>query len=397
MRRRRRALRLRRRIYAFFLMGCFIAIICMIFHIKKNGDKKQYTAISHTVFLNGEPYGGRSFLASSNGDEFFPLSELAKALDVKDFKVSKRSIYWKGEEHPIKESDLLADMDWGGPKEDFIRVSSISEVLGLSVYSDDGVAGSIDSYPSLKYDWADKNTWIARSMGGIDKYPYTNSKEAFNKSYKEGIRVFEADISLTSDDSPVAVADWKYFRQMCGMDDEDGGALEEEAFLESRIYTRYTPLTYEDIFGLLTSNTDMYLVVDAHEDDPETTKKEMTRFLETAERFDASIFDRIIVQVASIECADVLSGLREWDSLVFVIRLSDEGTTVKDTVKGAMERGIRLFAIDSQADDDFLIDRIHMMGGKVFLRACDDAKQAKAIQQSKGIDGFYTSFASISE
>ena len=54
-----------------------------------------------------------------------------------------------------------------------------------------------------------KHKLIAHAAGGIDRFPYTNSKEAYLNSYKNGFRLFEIDISITSDEKLVARHDWK--------------------------------------------------------------------------------------------------------------------------------------------------------------------------------------------
>lgn len=50
---------------------------------------------------------------------------------------------------------------------------------------------------------------IAHAMGNIDGILYTNSKEAFLKSYKRGYRMFEVDLQLSLDMEPVLFHDLK--------------------------------------------------------------------------------------------------------------------------------------------------------------------------------------------
>ena len=401
-------------------VGMLVFVVCMVSGLVHSfvsgGKKKAYSAVSHEVLINGYPYHGRALFLKED-EEYFPLSELASNLGVDDFERKRKSITWDGEDRPYEKDDVLLRMNWGGPSEDFIKVSSIEEVLGLSVVmGEDGVC-SISSYPSMKYEWAKVNPWIALNMGGMDSYPSTNSREAFDRHFKQGMRVFLAPISLTSDNVPVAVRSWEEFRAICGAEsnasdendsEEEGdeaaedteetaaaeGALDEETFLASKIYSEYTPLTYADLFGLLVKNTDMFLVVDAGELDAAAIQKTFGRLLEEVEHFDTAILGRIIPMASTKEACDAILGLREWDSLIFSLGVQSIRTSTKELVRYAVEKGIRCFSIEAGAADDYLIDALHQMGATVYWNACDDASEATVLRENKGVDGFFTNFVS---
>ena len=396
-RRRRRALMIRRAIFLGILVLLVFFVLGIIRMIRHNGEKKEYTAMAHSFLINGEEYEGRALLLSKDGQEYIPLSVLAERFGVEEYACKRKHLTWDGEAYTLENDDILSKMNWGGPAEDFIRVEALSEVLGYTVLSDENGVRSIDNYPSLQYAWADSNPWIMLAMGKIGTYNGTNSREAFAHNYEQGMRVFESDISLTSDNVPVACEDWKSFRRMTGLEDVDGGALDEETFLAAKIYGQYTPLSYEDIFGLLVSNTDMVLVLDVGNKDAAETKKAMQRFLKEAEQFDASIFDRIVPQVMSEEALDVLLGLHDWDSILLKLDSTSIEASTKELVRHAFEKGIRIFAVDAYADDSYFIDSVHQMGGKVYLHYIDDAALADTIRQTNGIDGFYTNSVATNE
>lgn len=52
------------------------------------------------------------------------------------------------------------------------------------------------------------NKYLAHALGGIDGQTYTNSKEAIENSYNKGVRLFEVDVKLTSDNKLVCVHGW---------------------------------------------------------------------------------------------------------------------------------------------------------------------------------------------
>ncbi len=71
-------------------------------------------------------------------------------------------------------------------------------------------------------EWFASAPYIAHALGGIDGHAYTNSLDALLLNYKNGHRVFEADISITSDGAAVLAHDWAHFYSISNM--QGGGA-----------------------------------------------------------------------------------------------------------------------------------------------------------------------------
>ena len=55
--------------------------------------------------------------------------------------------------------------------------------------------------------------FIAHAAGSFDQNIYTNSLEALNENYKLGIKLFELDLNLTSDNIIVAVHNWSKWKK----------------------------------------------------------------------------------------------------------------------------------------------------------------------------------------
>ena len=51
---------------------------------------------------------------------------------------------------------------------------------------------------TTKFSWSDHRT-IAHALGGLDGRDYLNSREGFLAMYQQGVRLFELDLSRTSD------------------------------------------------------------------------------------------------------------------------------------------------------------------------------------------------------
>jgi len=154
-----------------------------------------------------------------------------------------------------------------GDKEKFIKknLSALTE-LNTSGFLRRGVDplrfGDISSNFSLYAK--DTLRFIAHAGGAVEGIRYTNSKEALDKSYKKGFRLFELDILKTSDDVFVAAHDWKNWAEIT----QYKGVLPPSyrVFLQSKIHGKYTPMGIEEINAWFTTHEDAVLVTDKTND-----------------------------------------------------------------------------------------------------------------------------------
>lgn len=154
-----------------------------------------------------------------------------------------------------------------GDKEKFIKknLSALTELntsgllrLGVDPLSFGDVSNNFDLYAK------DTLRFIAHAGGAVEGVRYTNSKEALNKSYKKGFRLFELDILKTSDDVFVAAHDWENWAKIT----QYKGVLPPsyEVFLKYKIHGKYTPMGIEEINAWFTTHKDAVLVTDKTND-----------------------------------------------------------------------------------------------------------------------------------
>ncbi len=115
---------------------------------------------------------------------------------------------------------------------------------------------------SSKYHQYKKDTlrFIAHAGGIIDKFKYTNSKEALDLSYQKGFRLFELDIIKTKDDKYVAAHDWELWSKMTNYKGELPPTLHQ--FLQYKIHSKFTPLDMNGINSWFTNHKDAVLITD---------------------------------------------------------------------------------------------------------------------------------------
>lgn len=107
---------------------------------------------------------------------------------------------------------------------------------------------------------------IAHAGGSVDGLPYTNSREALDRNYSLGRRVFEIDFSETCDGSLVLLHDW---------DRAGGDRLSKARFIEAKGREGFSRLDLDGLASWLLQKPDSIIVTD--------TKGDFDRFLRRLE------------------------------------------------------------------------------------------------------------------
>jgi len=152
------------------------------------------------------------------------------------------------------------------------------------------------------------NYWeyfIAHAGGSIDGINYTNSLEALDLSYSKGCRMFELDLTLTSDGKIVA----------------SRGILNktEAEFMAQRIRKNYTPLNMESINIWFENHPDAILVTDKFNDPGRIYEEFLYR-------------DRVIMELFTWEAIDkaIELGIKPMVTEKLFFKTSNIETVLKD-------------------------------------------------------------------
>ena len=105
-----------------------------------------------------------------------------------------------------------------------------------------------------------KNRFIAHAGGSIANYKYLNALEALEENYSKGLRLFELDLQLTSDNFIVATHDWESWKKMSGFKGNTPPTLNE--FNKYKILDKFTALDYIKINSWFEKNKDAILITD---------------------------------------------------------------------------------------------------------------------------------------
>jgi hypothetical protein len=112
-------------------------------------------------------------------------------------------------------------------------------------------------------DWqsARKNPqrFIAHAAGEIDGHRYTNTREALDRGYESGLKLFEIDLIQTRDGRYVGAHDWDTWEAATGS--ATSPPMHRE-FKETLLFHRYRPLDLADLDRWFGERSDAYLVTD---------------------------------------------------------------------------------------------------------------------------------------
>lgn len=111
-----------------------------------------------------------------------------------------------------------------------------------------------------EFNWENYNI-ITHALGGLDGYTYLNSRESFINHYDKGCRFFEVDLAQTSDGVWVCRHNWK--EPMGQWEGDKKKVLSAEEFLNTPIYGKYTPMSFEDLLKLLDEYPDAFVTIDS--------------------------------------------------------------------------------------------------------------------------------------
>lgn len=121
-------------------------------------------------------------------------------------------------------------------------------------------AEEVSTVNTPEFNWENYNI-ITHALGSLDGLTYLNSRESFINYYDKGCRLFEVDLTKTSDGVWVCRHNWK--ESLGQWEGEEKKVLSSEEFLNTPIYGKYTPLTLEDLLKLLDEYPDAFVMVDS--------------------------------------------------------------------------------------------------------------------------------------
>lgn len=233
------------------------------------------------------------------------------------------------------------------------------------------------------YSWIN-NTLIAHAAGEIDGAIYTNSLEAFEVSYQKGHRLFEVDLSITSDSKLIARHGWDELYGQQFKSQERVPAYKE--FIGSLYYGKYTPIDFKAVLKLLEKYTDIYLILDGKVSSEEDTKALYEKVEELLRKYNYSLKKRLIPQMFYEKDIKVLRNLGFRD-IVYVV--GREEYTPESIAKFCAKHEIRVVSLSVNRTNEEFLRKLIDYNILAYMYTINDVKKMKSYLKM-GVTGFFT-------
>lgn len=248
------------------------------------------------------------------------------------------------------------------------------------------------------YQWAHDSPLVAHALGGIDQawdglttHTYTNCLEALLLNYGRGHRVFETDMTLTSDGGLILLHDWLQVPSLWIPIPANlvGKPMTLTWWLDQKIYSKYMTLGVDNIVDALRRHPDAYLVTDTKVTSGPDVTNAFAMIVASARRINPAVLDRIIPQIYNQPMYDTVRAVYPFKSWIYTLYQStDTNAEVIDFVK---RTGIRVVTIpDFRASAQFLTD-LKAINVYTYIHTINSLSLVKNYQ-SQGGYGFYTDF-----
>ena len=202
--------------------------------------------------------------------------------------------------------------------------------------------------------------YIMHALGGIDKtYSYTNSIDALEKTYNAGYKLFEVDVSFTSDNKLVlAHSDhddkWskKDWEERFGLEynkNKTKCALKE--FLSFKIQGKFRTTTFADFLDFMEKHEDMYVMIDGGTRNYKDTKKLYNAIVKEA-KGRTSVLNRLIAGGTSTKMITAVREVYNFPILNLYFNTDEKREksiyNPKDFVKYCKKNGISSFSVSKE-------------------------------------------------
>lgn len=240
--------------------------------------------------------------------------------------------------------------------------------------------------------WYESNREICHALGETAEFDtLTSSYQALSYNYARGFRVFETDISFTSDGIPVLRHDWA---SDLGQADDFGWSDEviriptAEEFKNAKIYDKYEPMTLLDIFRFMEMHKDMYLVFDT-KITAELSEKEQHEIIVKLARENGleDVLSRVVIQLYYYGMYEEVNQVYSFENYLLTMYVIGEAPG-EEIAEFLNERRIPVLTVPDYYDSK-ICDTMHAHGIKVFVHTINDLEDRNRRVRS-GFDGIYT-------
>ena len=217
-----------------------------------------------------------------------------------------------------------------------------------------------------------------------------NCLEGFQAQYAAGVRVFEADLRLTSDMEVVLRHDWRAGWQE-GVSETSIPTLEE--FLETPGLGEYTPLSFQDLMLLMEEDPDVCSITDTKFTEAEVVTAQFTAMLSDAKELGLTyLFDRFVIQVYDELMFKVVDGLHHFPHYIYTLYATGFAGTegaFREAASFCADNGFLGLTLWDYWWREAYAPIARELGVAVYVHTVNDAQEARELLD-QGVSGIYT-------
>ena len=282
-------------------------------------------------------------------------------------------------EDPLSAPDILAD------------ASLIAHGMGAVAAPEDGAADSAAASGDPDGGASGDETADALTdANGRELVTVLNCLEGFQAQYAAGVRVFEADLRLTSDMEVVLRHDWRAGWQE-GVSETSIPTLEE--FLETPVLGEYTPLSFQDLLLLMEEYPDVCIITDTKFTEAEVVTAQFTAMLSDAKELGLTyLFDRFVIQVYDELMFKVVDGLHHFPHYIYTLYATGFAGTegaFREAASFCADNGFLGLTLWDYWWREAYAPIARELGVAVYVHTVNDAQEARELLD-QGVSGIYT-------
>lgn len=304
-------------------------------------------------------------------------------------KRGSNEVRFKNNKNVVKMDGIVQYMD----DTLYVPLDFIYKILDVNVVQANDGTVYMDNYPKkFNYSWVKENRYIAHALGGINGNTYTNSREALERSYQRGLRVMEADMSLSSDGKLILLhsTDAESLANLGLPMSWKNKMPTEKEFLNTKIMNTYHTMNFEELAKYMKEHPDMYLVVDLKNNDIKEVERCYKELVKIAKNVDKSVLDRIIPQIYYQEMYKPVMNIYNFKSMIFTTYRMEE-LEVNKIVDFSYEHGIKIVAVNKFKFSKELTNKLVDRGISLYMFTYNDQEVVNRLRNNY-VSGFYTDF-----
>lgn len=249
--------------------------------------------------------------------------------------------------------------------------------VGAAVYLDVGKY-VVRQYRLHQKQWYDENRIIVHALGEIDGQTYTNSREALEKSYQNGARFLECDLSITADRQLAACHDWDFwYGWWHDAEDVSGRYVPDiDEFMATPVIGGFTALSGEELVLFMKEHADLYIITDTKDDDPDTLGDPFELLVELVEQNDCEeVLQRFIVQIYNEGMYEIVEEIYPFPNYIFTLYqtgFSGSEEEMESYARSCMAHDIDVIAMWADLYSERLMDIANRYDLQIFVHTVND-------------------------